>query len=342
MKQWLRDAVALPLAFAQVREDPRLDAGCVAPGSRVAMIASGGDTVALLARQTLGRLVVVDMNPAQLALTRLKLRLSRECSCAEALGVLGYSPMPTAERAARLGDEFSALGPADVVAKVGPDFAGRYEFLFEELRRELAVRGMNVRCLLESPSPVAVPPHWEFDAAFENVMSLDNLVALFGTEATQNPVRPFPEHFAARSRVAFGRSAPCANPFLWQIFAGEFPLGYAWEWLASEHWSPPAVKPEFVHGRMKETLAAMEPGSLDFVHLSNILDWLSPQDGAGVLEAARRALRKGGCVLIRQLNSSLDIRGIPCGIHWLEEESRAMEQADRSFFYPQIHLGEVR
>ena len=340
-KPWLREAASLPLAFAQVREDPRLDLKCVAPGAHVAMIASGGDTVAVLSRLKLGRLVVVDINPAQLALTRLKLRLSREFSREDAMGILGHAPMPAAERAERIADELSALGPSETLATLGPDFAGRYELLFAELRRELAERRLDVRRWLESPQSVVVPPGTEFDAAFENVMSLENLVALFGTEATRNPVRPFAAHFADRARIAFQRSVPCENPFLWQIFAGEFPPSHPWDWLSPEQWSAPVVEPEYVHGRMKETLHAIPAASLDFVHLSNILDWLSPEDGAGVLDAARRALRRGGRVLIRQLNSSLDIRSLPCDICWNSEESSAMEQHDRSFFYPQIHLGEL-
>ena len=342
MSHWLREAATLPLAFAQVREDPRLDVECVSDNADVAMIASGGDTAVALSRLRLGSLVVVDMNPAQLALTRLKLRLARKFPRKEAMRILGHAPMSAVERSAQIGGELSALGPMEIVASLGPDFAGRYEYLFAELRRELTERRVDVRRWLESTVPIAIPRTTEFDTAFEKVMSLENLVALFGDEATRNPARPFAAHFAERSRVAFHRTSPCKNPFLWQIFAGEFPPHHPWDWLAPELWSAPVTEPEFVHGRMEETLRAIPSESLDFVHLSNILDWLSPEDGTGVLDAARRALRPGGRVLIRQLNSSLDIRSLPCGIHWNDSQSRTMEQRDRSFFYPQIHLGEVR
>jgi predicted SAM-dependent methyltransferase len=41
---------------------------------------------------------------------------------------------------------------------------------------------------------------------------------------------------------------------------------------------------------------------VDFVHLSNILDWLTPEEAIETLSAAYRSLRRGGLVLIRQLN----------------------------------------
>ena len=43
--------------------------------------------------------------------------------------------------------------------------------------------------------------------------------------------------------------------------------------------------------------------------LSNILDWLPREAATATLASAARALRPGGYVVIRQLNSALDIRG---------------------------------
>jgi len=69
---WVIGAKKLQLAFAQVREDPFLDASIATrlpAGARVLMIASGGCTAAYLAAvPQIGSLHVVDANPAQLAL----------------------------------------------------------------------------------------------------------------------------------------------------------------------------------------------------------------------------------------------------------------------------------
>src|SRR5205823_3522517 len=75
------EAAALPVAFALVREDSLLDLevlGRAGPGARVILIASGGCTAAALAASpNIGLLHLVDPNPAQLALCRLKLHLLR-------------------------------------------------------------------------------------------------------------------------------------------------------------------------------------------------------------------------------------------------------------------------
>ena len=93
---------------------------------------------------------------------------------------------------------------------------------------------------------------------------------------------------------------------------------------------------------MRDALDELAPGSVDFAHLSNILDWLVPEEAAAVLQSAHRVLKPGGLVLIRQLNSSLDIPHLPSGFLWDVEAGRAMESRDRSFFYPEIHLGMKR
>ncbi len=350
MNEWLCKAAGLPIAFSQVREDPRIDMECcrqLSPGASVVMIASGGDTAVCLAKLPLGRLVVVDMNPAQLALTQCKLHLAGTATRDEALEWLGHRSLSVEERACRiaatlksLGLPADALGPLDAVSLHGPDFAGRYEFLFAALRDRLAPISSDIRRWLESERPVTIPADSEFDAAFVEVMSLQNLVTLFGREATLNPRKPFAAHFAERARVAFSRNSPCVNPFLWQIFAGIFPPNVAWDWHAEL--SGLRADIVFIQGRMKEALDCISEGSVDFVQLSNVLDWLAPVEATEVLVSAHRALKPGGRVLIRQLNSSLDIPGLPSGFQWDAASGAAMEASDRSFFYPTIHLGQRR
>lgn len=337
---WAVAASSLPLAFAQVREDPRLDlelARRMPEGATVVMIASGGDTVVCLGRLPL-RIHAVDMNPVQLGLSRLKWRLAGE-PAAESL--LGHLPMAPAERMAaleRLG--FSdAFGPPEIVAEQGPDHAGRYEVAFAEIRRRLERSRGDLDDLLSSPSPLAVSPGLgtALDEAFREVMALPNLVCLFGQEATQNPRQPFAEHFIQRTREVIGRFPPATNPFLWQILAGRFPPGHRYDWLGSA--APTRAEAVWHHGKMADALDAMPAESADLVHLSNILDWLSPEQAGATLDSARRVLRPGGRVILRQLNSTLDIPRLDSGIRWDAELGRAMEARDRSYFYPMIHVG---
>src|SRR5690348_13503060 len=94
LPSWVEEAARLPVAFAQVREDPLLDAEVLrglSPKARIIMIASGGCTLAFLAaRIRLERIDAVDPNPAQIALTRLKVHLLFHENSAGRLALLGH------------------------------------------------------------------------------------------------------------------------------------------------------------------------------------------------------------------------------------------------------------
>jgi S-adenosylmethionine-diacylglycerol 3-amino-3-carboxypropyl transferase len=320
---WVLQAATLPVAFAQVREDPLLDmwvVGQLSSKARVVVVASGGCTAALLAAApNIAWLHLVDPNPAQLALSRLKLRLLETSAPADRLALLGHSALPAAERQTRLDAELGAqslasdvLGPPAFVGGVGPDYAGRYECVFTELRKSLDDQTDALAELLRLSDPAeqerrvapATPLGCRLDAALDTVLALPNLVRLFGAEATKNPVEPFARHFARRLRHVLGTLPAGSNPYLWQMLLGRYPLDSVAPWLttrAPRRWPRVTWAVSF----MTEALAAA-PASFDFVHLSNILDWLAPEKARATLELAWQALRPGGWTLIRQLNSTLD------------------------------------
>jgi len=239
---WVSEAAALPIAFAQVREDPLLDL-CVVErlprNPRVLLIASGGCTAALLATAPqIGLLHLVDPNPAQIALTRLKLHLVVRADRPERLMLLGHAAMDTRVRRAVLARSLLALelpsdslGPMDVVARLGPDHIGRYEQLFRALQEQLGERRAELEALLEledlaeqerrvAPA-TALGRH--LDASLDAVMALPNLVRLFGNDATNNPAEPFGRHFARRIRHVLSTLPARQNPYLWQMLLGRYP-----------------------------------------------------------------------------------------------------------------------
>ena len=352
---WVRKAAELPIAFAQVREDALLDLAVVERfgiGARVMMIASGGCTAAALAGHV-STLHLVDPNPAQLALTRLKLRLLQSASGPERMAILGHAAMRAQDRMARLAEEFQtlelpgdALGPPDFIAEVGPDHAGRYERVFAQLRKALDAHSSALASLLRLRDPAEqarrVAPSTELgralDVSFDEVLALPILVHLFGEGATKNPAESFSRHFAHRTRHVLSALPAADNPFLWQMLAGHFPDGVVSPWLAG----PTAAnmpRVTWTTGFMNDALDEAEPGSFDFVHLSNILDWLTPAEAGTTLERAWSALRPGGRVLIRQLNSTLDIPALGARFKWDAAESTALHARDRSFFYRCLHFG---
>ena len=359
LPSWVLEAAALPVAFAQVREDPLIDLQVVerlGGEARVIMVASGGCTAAVLAAApNVGRLHLVDPNPAQMALARLKLRLMQSNDSAIRWALLGHEPMPAAERQSRLKAELAALelpaeslGPAANVAAVGPDHAGRYEAVFVALRKALEGVADEIDAALRLHDPAEqerrVAPSTALgralDEALDMEMALPILVRLFGEEATKNPVEPFARHFARRIRHVMATLPAGRNPYLWQMLKGCYPKESAAPWLLKP---APARMPQVTWSVefMAEALESA-PASFDFVHLSNILDWLAPEKARETLESAWRALRPGGLTLIRQLNSILDIQALGPMFEWLGPEAGNLHARDRSFFYRALHLGRKR
>ena len=153
------------------------------------------------------------------------------------------------------------------------------------------------------------------------------------------PLR-FSTHFARRLRHVLATLPANDNPYLWQMLKGCYPPGSMAPWLSRVG---PARNPS-VASEADTMVGALadRPREFDFVHLSNILDWLDPEDARTTLDLARRALRPGGWTLVRQLNSTLDIERLGDGFEWHAAEARRMHQADRSFFYRALYLGRRR
>ena len=356
---WVKEACTLPLGFAQVREDPALDRYVldrIGRGARVVMVASGGCTAAALAAVPGAAAIhLVDPNLAQIALSRLKLQLLLTASTEERLALLGHVPMARREREAALaaalealGLPAEALGPLDFVATLGPDQAGRYERVFVALREALGEWTAAVEGLLTLADPAEQARRVDsgtslgagLDSALNTTLALPNLVALFGGEATRNPREPFATHFARRLRWVLATQPARGNPFLSQMLLGRFAPGAEHAWLQALR---PAARPEVTWAvtPMVEALRRRRADT-DFVHLSNILDWLAPEAARETLDLARTALDEGGWVLIRQLNSTLDIPALGEGFEWRVDEGEALLARDRSFFYRAIHLGRRR
>lgn len=356
LPSWVEKAAALPVAFAQVREDPLLDVWVVDQSRgevRVIMIASGGCTAArLAAHPKVAWLHLVDPNLAQIALSRLKLRLLATRGPAERMALLGRSPLPADARRASLaadlgalGLEADALGPPDLVAEQGPDQVGRYERLFAALRTSLEDQAPSIEALLASGdvleqqrgiAPEAVLSR-RIHEALEDVMGVANLSRLFGDDAIANRAEPFASHFGRRIRHVLGRLPASSNPYLHQMLRGRDPEGSTTPWLIEPI---PARMPtlSWSHASMAHALAA-SPASFDVVHLSNILDWLSPEAARETLALAHQALRPGGWTIVRQLNSTLDVRALGPAFDWRRAEADALLARDRSFFYRELHLG---
>lgn len=349
---WVDEAMASPIAFAQVREDPLVDLAAIrAAGSRcrrMLMVASGGCTAAFLAgRMAADTLELVDVSSAQLALTRLKLRWLATATPDERLALLGHTAMAASARADRVARDARVVGVDPALfgpgaAEMGLDHAGRYERLFAALRARLLPHRPALEDLLALADPARQRRRLRgrlgqaIDRALAAVMRQGILERLFGSGATANRRQPFARHFAERTRWAIAQLPAADNPWLAQLLLGRYQRVRA-PWLELGQRSRlPTVR--LRHGSLLAALEA-DDAPLDVIHASNVLDWLPPAEAARLLDACWRRLRPGGVVIIRQLNSMLDVPACEPRLRWLPLAAR-LHARDRSFFYRALHLGQ--
>ncbi|MCM8527517.1 MAG: BtaA family protein [Lentisphaeraceae bacterium] len=335
------DIDKLPIYFSQVREDPRLDEEVIKSigrPCRVLMIASGGDSVCYLA--TLDKVTsidAVDGNSSQISLNKLKLSLLK-FSPENRFRILGHEQMDSDIRHQIITEicrenniSISDFGPAELTYESGLDFTGRYEQLFIGIQRELSIRGLKPSDLLTKPL--------ELKCVFREYFDLDLLVKIFGKEATQNPRQSFSEHFLEQACSFINSPQSLNSPFLNQMLYGTFG-SEVYEWLKLPALNSSDINPVmFHHSLMIDYLFKADDESYDFIHLSNILDWLSEQDASALLRQVFRVLKRGGKILIRQLNSSLNIECLEGAFQWDQKFSEELTRKDQSFFYRKVLVG---
>jgi S-adenosylmethionine-diacylglycerol 3-amino-3-carboxypropyl transferase len=304
---------------------------------------------------------LVDANPAQLALTRLKRTLLTHTEPERRQALLGHSPMVAHERQAQLisfletvDTPINQLGEPDILGNLGPDYCGRYEQLFCALQNEIAANPSLAAGLSEllSLGSAQLQRKWlshrsgwwqELTLVFHSIFSLPILMTLFGEGATQNRRQAFAQHFLNQFRFILERQSVHANPFVWQMLRGQHPKNQIPHWLNLPS-GPLSTTCHEVQATMLEAMqsAAASNTQYDMVHLSNVLDWLDPAQARATLHAAWQCTRPGGWVLIRQLNSMLNIRtlGESIGWQWDTHMSEKFAQTDRSFFYRALHVAQ--
>ena len=97
------------------------------------------------------------------------------------------------------------------------------------------------------------------------------------------------------------------------------------------------VQMEFHECSVEDYLFKSEQ-TFNYIHLSNVLDWLTDEQARSLLSSTWNHLVSGGYTLIRQLNSDLNIRGLNDQFEWLIPDANEMLARDRSFFYRDLHL----
>lgn len=346
---YLEEAKNSPIMFSQVREDPRIDLRIVSSlnkNANVLMVSSGGCTLAVLAQNPqVESIDAIDINQAQISLSKLKLHLLKKSPRTRSQ-LLGHTRLTDRSTALSLicskkNIPITDFGKLDPLNTYGPDYIGRYEWLFRAfserfVKTKLATQLSLVTSFNEQRSLLNQDLS-EVKGIFDEIFSLNLLVELFGDEATQNRKRPYADHFFDRFRWSLTNQYINKNPFFYQFSYFKYPRNASTLFLSLPQRDP--IDVQFHSISMYDHLSKSKSSSYDYIHLSNILDWLDEQFCHQVIGEVSRVLRPKGKVCIRQLNSSMKIRNTE---HLLFEEfsNTQLIDFDLSFFYPKIFIGE--
>lgn len=351
------------LRYAQVWEDADvlLEGLAVGDGDCCLSIASAGDNALAMLAAGAGRVIAVDLNPAQLAAVALRVAAYRTLDHPAFLELIGARP------STRRGDLYARCRPAlpadarafwdarPEAVRGGVGGAGKFERYFALFRRRVLplVHGRRmVRALVE---PRDAAGRHEFYERRWNTLRWRLLFRLFFSRAVMGRLGRDPalfayvegspsDHILRRTRHALVELEPADNPYLHWILTGTYgeALPHA---LRREHFERIRDRLDRLelHGTSLESLiAGGVVAGVDRANLSDIFEYMSADAARTLFERLADAARPGG--RLAYWNLLVPRRGaelVPGRLRRLDVLSDALHRRDRTWFYGAFHVDEV-
>lgn len=173
---------------------------------------------------------------------------------------------------------------------------------------------------------------WRQDRNFERVFSHENLTRLFGPDAVQFSSCSFAEHF--RRVVANYKEPMDKNYFHYWIMTGNHPI------VGQD--VPPFLNSirhirkfplERLQWKDRRLESLDSDNEYNFIHASNITDWMSADRAEQLIDRVIGALKPGGVATFRRLNSDLQLQEI-----LRKKKVKIIPAIDRSGFYQEVYL----
>jgi S-adenosylmethionine-diacylglycerol 3-amino-3-carboxypropyl transferase len=355
------------IRYAQSWEDPSCLEGALAPNadSRIVSIAAAGDNSFALLVQGAGRVVSLDMSPAQCALVELKRAAILTLEYEELLRFLGVTV--GADRTAlymrvrrELPDDARAYwdSQTDVIAR-GVIHAGKLENMFRVFRTRVHPAlhtPRTTRAVFEPRSRMQREAFWHerwnnrrWQAALRLFFS-ERVIAHLGRDKSffDHVQIRVSEHYSRRAFHAFVELDPSTNPFLQYILLGRYlDLDSGHPYLAPKNFELLRERLDRLEVRcveMEGFLSACEPGEFTGFNLSDIFEWMSDELHERVYRAIVRAsapdatLAYWNNLVPRSAPQSLLEAG---AVTTDRELARRLHDADRAFLYRDFHVDRV-
>lgn len=353
--------------YAQSWEDPLCLRGALEPDadSRILSIAAAGDNSFALLVQGAGRVVSVDMSPAQCALVELKRAAILTLTHEELLRFVGVTD--GADRAALYMRTRSELPPGaraywdlqpHLVAR-GVIHIGKLENMFRIFRTRVHPT-LHSRRLTEAAfeprSRMAREEFWHERwnnrrwRAIAKLFFSERVIARLGRDPTffEHVQINVNEHYALRAYHALVELDPSTNPFVQYILLGRYlDLEHGHPWLAPGNHELLRERMDRLEVRCTELeahLAHVEPGTYTGFNLSDIFEWMSDELHERVYRAIAGTSVPGGRLAYwnnlvpRSAPASLIDSGAVTSDRDLAVR---LHDADRSFLYRDFHVDTV-
>lgn len=302
------------IRYAQVWEDADilLEALNIQPDDECLSIASAGDNALAMLARSPRKVIALDMNPAQLACLELRVAAFRKLEYREILELIGSV---ASSRRARLYEAIKArlspdvrrfwdARPQDIAKGVG--HAGKFENyfrLFRERVMPLVHSRRTISRLLEQRTPDARKRFYEEEW---NTWRWRLLFQIFFSRTAMGKLGRDPSFFRyvegsvavkilARTRHALAELDPSANPYLQWILTGTHQTALPF-YLREEN--VPLIRQnldriEWHLAPLEDFLAQHRPGSLSKFNLSDIFEYLSPENTESLLGKIAASARPG-------------------------------------------------
>lgn len=348
--------------YANCWEDPELLLAALRAGAdkRILSIASAGDN-ALTLLSTGAEVVAADLNPAQLACAELRKEAIRFLSRSEFLSFSGMAP--SADRLSVYDGIKAELSPdsrsywdqhQDALQK-GFIHDGKFERYFHLFRKRILPLIHGKRRVIALLAPKSIDERKSFYEQHWNTRRWRLLFKLFFSRRMMGKHGRDPSFFdhvegavadriLERTRYALTELDPSVNPYLAYILTGNFG-----EVLPSyvEPVRYEAVKANIDrlilrHGAIDSVAAEFGPESFDGYNLSDIFEYLTPEQTAVVYERLLDSARPGArlaywnMLVPRSCPAQLSDR-----VRSLDEVGCELFKQDRAFFYSRFVVEEV-
>jgi len=351
------------IRYAQCWEDADilLEGLAIQPGDTCVSIASAGDNSLALLAQGAGRVIALDLSPAQLACLELRAAAYRELAHMELLEMIGSRPSTRRSALYRrcrplLAPETRAFWDAhsaEVEAGIGS--AGKFERYFK-LFREKVMPLVHSRAVIERLLAGGDTMSRErFYRETWNNWRWRLLFYIFFSRAMMGRLGRDPSFFRyvegsvadrilARTRHALTSLNPADNPYLQWILTGRHPtaLPFALRLENYEKIRAGLDRLEWYCLPLEEFLEREGAASVDRFNLSDIFEYMSEENYHRLLEHICRAGRHGGRLAYWNMLAPRHRPAVLAErLRPLDDLSQRLFLQDKAFFYSDFVIEEL-